>query len=158
MHLGLRALPLLPTGMYGQCQEARLQAAKNFGADVAIGAGTDAVAAVAELTGGLGADVAIEAVGVPETFELCTRLVRPGGHVANIGVHGKPATLHLEDLWIRNVTIITGLVDTYPTPTLLSMIVAGRLDTGQFSSPTGSPSPRWRRPTMSSPARRTPEP
>ena len=58
-----------------------------------------------EPTDGLGADVAIEAVGVPSTFELCTEPVRPGGHVANIGVHGEPATLHLESLWIKNVTI-----------------------------------------------------
>ncbi|WP_198655068.1 zinc-binding dehydrogenase [Streptomyces geranii] len=71
---------------------------------------------VAGLTDGLGADVVIEAVGVPESFELCTRMVRPGGHVANVGVHGKPATLHLEDLWIKNVTIPTGLVDTHSTP------------------------------------------
>jgi alcohol dehydrogenase len=111
---------------------SRLEAAKAFGADVLIGAGEDAVAMVAELTDGLGADVAIEAVGVPETFELCTRLVRPGGHVANIGVHGKPATLHLEDLWIRNVTITTGLVDAYSTPTLLRMLASGRLDTSRF--------------------------
>ena len=74
----------------------------------------------------------MEAVGIPETFELCTRLVRPGGHVANIGVHGKPATLHLEDLWIRNVTITTGLVDTYSTPTLLKMVATGQLDAGQI--------------------------
>lgn len=112
--------------------DARLEAAKRFGADVTLGAGTDAVSAVAELTDGLGADVAIEAVGVPETFELCTRLARPGGHVANIGVHGKPATLHLEDLWIRNLTITTGLVDTYSTPRLLNMVAAGRLDSSQF--------------------------
>ncbi|GGM86528.1 alcohol dehydrogenase [Thermopolyspora flexuosa] len=111
---------------------ARLEAAKRFGADVVVGPGDDAAAAVAELTGGLGADTAIEAVGVPETFELCTRLVRPGGRVANVGVHGKPATLHLEDLWIKNVTITTGLVDTYSTPTLLDMIAAGRLDPTAF--------------------------
>ena len=80
------------------------------------------------MTGGLGADVAMEAVGIPATFELCTRLVRPGGHVANIGVHGKPATLHLEDLWIRNVTVTTGLVDTFATPTLLRLLAAGQLD------------------------------
>lgn len=77
---------------------------------------------------GLGADVAIEAVGVPESFELCTRVVRPGGRVANVGVHGKPAVLHLEDLWIRDVTITTGLVDTRSTPLLLDMLAAGRLD------------------------------
>ena len=82
----------------------------------------DAVERVMQLTGGLGADVAIEAVGVPETFELCTELVRPGGHVANVGVHGHPATLHLEKLWIRDVTIMTGLVDTFSTPRLLELI------------------------------------
>jgi len=86
------------------------------------------------LTGGLGADVVMEAVGVPETFELCTELVRPGGHVANIGVHGKPATLHLETLWIKNVTITTGLVDTYSTPTLLSLVTAGTLDPTPFAT------------------------
>ncbi|SDR24574.1 zinc-dependent alcohol dehydrogenase family protein [Thermostaphylospora chromogena] len=112
--------------------QSRLDAAKRFGADVTIGAHADPAARVAELTGGLGADVAIEAVGVPETFELCTRLVRPGGRVANVGVHGAPATLHLEDLWIRDVTITTGLVDTYSTPTLLKMVTAGRLDAAPF--------------------------
>ena len=81
-----------------------------------------------ELTAGLGAGVAMEAVRVPETFELCTEPVRPGGHAANIGVHGKPATLHLEDLWIKNVTITTGLVNTSSTPTLLRLIADGRLD------------------------------
>ncbi|SEH02456.1 alcohol dehydrogenase [Nonomuraea solani] len=111
---------------------SRLEAAKGLGADLLIGAGDDPASAVAELTGGLGADVAIEAVGIPETFELCTRLVRPGGHVANVGVHGAPATLHLEDLWIRNLTITTGLVDTHSTPALLDMIAAGRLDPTTF--------------------------
>ena len=74
----------------------------------------------------------MEAVGTPQTFELCTALVRPGGRVANIGVHGKPATLHLEDLWIRNVTITTGLVDTYSTPNLLRMLGAGQLDVSKM--------------------------
>ncbi|MGW0232222.1 zinc-dependent alcohol dehydrogenase family protein [Actinopolymorpha singaporensis] len=110
----------------------RLDAAKRLGADVLVGPGEDAETMVAELTDGLGADVAIEAVGVPATFELCTRLVRPGGHVANVGVHGKPATLHLESLWSRNVTITTGLVDTYSTPTLLRMLAAGRLEVDRF--------------------------
>jgi alcohol dehydrogenase len=73
--------------------------------------------------------VAIEAVGVPASFEACTRMVRPGGHVANVGVHGKSATLQLEDLWTKNVTITTGLVDTYSTPTLLRMMAAGQLPT-----------------------------
>ena len=69
---------------------------------------------------------------MPETFELCTRIVRPGGTVANVGVHGRPATLHLEDLWIKDVTITTGLVDTYSTPTLLKLIGSGQLDVGRF--------------------------
>lgn len=112
--------------------QSRLDAAKLFGADVTVSTDQNAVEIVRELTGGLGADVVIEAVGVPETFELCTKLVRAGGHVANIGVHGKPATLHLEDLWIRDVTITTGLVDTYSTPTLLRMLSMGRLDTTRF--------------------------
>ncbi|MGW7042875.1 alcohol dehydrogenase catalytic domain-containing protein [Streptomyces avermitilis] len=106
---------------------ARLDAAKRLGADAVAVAGEEAEPLVADLTLGLGADVVIEAVGVPETFEMCTRMVRPGGHVANVGVHGKPAALHLEDLWIKNVTITTGLVDTHSTPTLLRMMAAGRL-------------------------------
>src|SRR5881398_806546 len=106
---------------------ARLARAREFGADVTIDNGhEDAVAAVKELTGGLGADVAIEAVGVPETFELCTDLIRPGGRVANVGVHGHAATLHLERLWIRDVLITTGLVDTTTTPKLLKLIEAGK--------------------------------
>ncbi|MEU5366736.1 zinc-dependent alcohol dehydrogenase family protein [Streptomyces sp. NPDC005925] len=106
---------------------SRLEAARNLGADAVVTAGEEAEQLVADLTEGLGADVVIEAVGVPESFETCTRMVRPGGHVANVGVHGRPATLHLEDLWIKNVTITTGLVDTYSTPTLLRMMAAGRL-------------------------------
>jgi alcohol dehydrogenase len=112
--------------------KSRLDAAREFGADVVVPPTDAPLDAVRELTDGLGADVVIEAVGVPETFELCTELVRPGGHVANIGVHGKPATLHLESLWIKNVTITTGLVDTYSTPTLLKMVAAGQIDTTQF--------------------------
>jgi alcohol dehydrogenase len=113
--------------------DQRLEAAQKFGADTVVNNGReDAIEALMELTGGLGADVAIEAVGIPETFELCTRLIRPGGRVANVGVHGAPATLHLEDLWIRNVTIRTGLVDTYATPTLLRLLAEGRIDAGAF--------------------------
>jgi len=112
--------------------ESRLQAAKLMGADILVRGGEDPAETVRALTEGLGADVVIEAVGLPETFELCTELVRPGGHVANIGVHGSPATLHLEDLWIKDVTITTGLVDTYSTPTLLKMVASGQLDIGQM--------------------------
>ncbi|QQQ74197.1 zinc-dependent alcohol dehydrogenase family protein [Saccharothrix sp. 6-C] len=114
--------------------ESRLEAAKQFGADLTVNAADDVERVVFELTGGRGADLAVEAVGVPETFELCARLVRPGGRVANVGVHGKPATLHLEQLWIRNVTITTGLVDTVTTPTLLTMLANGRLDAERFAT------------------------
>ncbi|HOT78731.1 MAG TPA: zinc-dependent alcohol dehydrogenase family protein [Microthrixaceae bacterium] len=113
--------------------DTRLDAAKQFGADVVINnSHTDAVAEVMAMTDGLGADVAIEAVGVPATFELATRLARPGGHIANIGVHGEPATLHLEDLWIRNVTITTGLVDTSSTPTLLRLAQGHQMEVDRF--------------------------
>ncbi len=98
---------------------SRLEAAARLGADAHVLAGDEPGRLVDDLTDGHGADVAIEAVGVPETFELCTRMVRPGGHVANVGVHGRPATLHLEELWIRNLTVTTGLVDTSSTPVLL---------------------------------------
>jgi len=112
---------------------SRLDGAKQFGADIVVNSREeDPYTKIMDLTGGLGADVTIEAVGVPETFELCTRLVRPGGHVANVGVHGKPATLHLEDLWIKNVTITTGLVDTYSTPTLLRLVAARQIESEKF--------------------------
>ena len=115
--------------------DARLEKAREFGADLTINNGReDAVELVKDLTQALGADVAIEAVGVPETFELCTELVRPGGRVANVGVHGHPATLHLETLWIRDVTITTGLVDTFTTPRLLQLIAEGRLDPTPFAT------------------------
>ena len=115
--------------------DSRLEKAREFGADITINNGReDAVALVNELTHGLGADVAIEAVGVPETFELCTELVRPGGHVANVGVHGHSVTLHLETLWTRDLTITTGLVDTFTTPRLLQLIAGGRLDATPFAT------------------------
>ncbi|MFF1723303.1 zinc-dependent alcohol dehydrogenase family protein [Streptomyces sviceus] len=115
---------------------SRLEAARKLGADAVADAREAPEQLIADLTDGLGADVVIEAVGVPESFELCTRMVRPGGHVANVGVHGKPATLHLEDLWIKNITITTGLVDTYSTPTLLRMAAAERLPTAQLVTHT----------------------
>ena len=79
-----------------------------------------------------GVDTAIEAVGVPQTFELCTELIRAGGRVANVGVHGCSVTLHLEKLWIRNVLITTGLVDTFTTPRLLQLVEGGQLDPTPF--------------------------
>jgi alcohol dehydrogenase len=113
--------------------DARLDAAKGFGADITVNnAGQDPLDVIQLLTDGLGADVAIEAVGVPATFELAAKLVRPGGRIANIGVHGEPATLHLEDLWIKNVTITTGLVDAYSTRTLLKLVISHQLDAAKF--------------------------
>jgi alcohol dehydrogenase len=112
---------------------SRLDAAKAFGADVVVNnTEQDPIALVRELTGGLGADVAIEAVGVPATFELAADLVRPLGRIANIGVHGKPAMLHLERLWDRDVTITTGLVDAYSTSTLLRLLTSHQLDAQRF--------------------------
>ena len=113
--------------------DARLEAAKGFGADVTVNSTRqDALDVVRQLTGGLGADVAIEAVGTPATFELAAELARPGGHIANIGVHGAPATLHLERFWTRDLTFTTGLVDTYSTPTLLRLVSSGQLDAAPF--------------------------
>ena len=108
---------------------SRLERAREFGADIIINNSSEnVVERVQEMTDGLGADVVMEAVGVPATFELCTELVCPGGRVANIGVHGEPATLHLETLWIKSITITTGLVDAYSTLTLLNLVSEGRLD------------------------------
>ena len=112
--------------------ESRRAAALAFGANVAVGPDDNVLDRVRELTDGLGADVTMEAVGLPATFDLAVSLVRPGGRVANIGVHGKPTTLHLEDLWIKDVTITTGLVDTFSTPTLLRMVQSGRLDAARM--------------------------
>jgi alcohol dehydrogenase len=113
--------------------DTRLDAAKQFGADVVVNnSREDAGAIIAELTGGLGADVSIEAVGTPATFDQAVRLARPGGHIANIGVHGEPTTLHLEELWSRNITLTTGLVDTYTTPTLLRLVMSQQLDASRF--------------------------
>jgi alcohol dehydrogenase len=116
--------------------DTRREHSLRFGADVAINAAdADAEEQVMALTdGGLGADVAIEAVGVPGTFDICTRVVRPGGVIANIGVHGAPTTLHLEDLWIRNVTITTGLVDGTTVPMLLQLVRSGKIAADLFGT------------------------
>ena len=115
--------------------DSRLTSAGKFGADTTINNGReDALAQIMELTDGLGADVALEAVGVPDTFELATELIRPGGRVANIGVHGHSATLHLEKLWTRDVTITTGLVDTRTIPQLMKLVASGRLDPTVFAT------------------------
>jgi alcohol dehydrogenase len=116
--------------------DTRREHSLRFGADVAIDtADGDAEQRVMALTDeGLGADVAIEAVGIPATFDICTRVVRPGGVVANIGVHGAPTTLHLEDLWIKNVTITTGLVDGTTVPMLLQLVRSGKIAADLFGT------------------------
>lgn len=115
--------------------DSRLEGALRFGADTTINNGReDTVEKIKELTDDLGADVAMEAVGTPQTFELAAELIRPGGRLANIGVHGKPAMLHLEKLWIRDVTVTTGLVDTATIPQLLRLIASGRLDPSLFAT------------------------
>lgn len=108
----------------------RLEVAKRFGATDTVNS-RDAQAAIQQvhdLTDGIGVDVAIEAVGVPPTFDLCTKIIGPGGHVANVGVHGKPVELHLEDLWIQNITITTGLVSTFTTPLLMKVVASGKIE------------------------------
>jgi alcohol dehydrogenase len=113
--------------------DARLEAAKQFGADVTVNnSREDPLSVIKDLTGRLGADVAIEAVGVPSSFELAVSLAPPGGRIANIGVHGEAATLHLEEQWIRDITITTGLVDTSSTPTLMRLLTTGQIDAKRF--------------------------
>jgi len=106
----------------------RLAVAKQFGATSTINnSKEDAVAAIMRLSNGKGIDTVIEAVGIPATFELCQQLVAPGGTIANVGVHGKSAVLHLENLWARNITITTRLVDTSTTPMLLKTVQSQKL-------------------------------
>ncbi len=111
----------------------RLEAAKQFGADVTVNnSREDPLSVIRALTGRLGADVSIEAVGTPATFELAVKLARPGGRIANIGVHGEAALLHLEEEWIKDITITTGLVDTSSTPTLMRLLTNGQIDARRF--------------------------
>jgi alcohol dehydrogenase len=107
----------------------RLEVATRFGATAVINS-TDgkALESVMKITGQRGVDTAIEAVGIPATFELCEQIVAPGGIIANIGVHGTKVDLHLERLWDRNITITTRLVDTVSTSMLLNVLRTHRLD------------------------------
>lgn len=107
----------------------RRDAAKLAGASITLAPDEDVLAAVLAITDNLGADVAIEAVGLASSFELCTQVIRPGGRVANVGVHGSPVTLHLEDLWVKDVTITTGLIDGSSTAMLLKLVESGQVAT-----------------------------
>lgn len=111
----------------------RLAVAKRFGATTTLNSkNSNVVEQVMKLTGGRGVDTAIEAVGIPVTFELCQDIVAPGGTIANVGVHGVKADLHLERLWSHNVTITTRLVDTVSTPMLLKTVQSKRIDAKQL--------------------------
>ena len=107
----------------------RLEVAKRFGATAAVNSGDGhALEAVMQLTVGRGVDTAIEAVGIPATFEMCQKIIGAGGTIANIGVHGTKVDLHLENLWDRNITITTRLVDTVSTPMLLKVVGSHKID------------------------------
>jgi alcohol dehydrogenase len=106
----------------------RLEVARSLGATRTVNsAAGNAVDDVMAHTGGAGVDVAIEAVGIPATFDICQGILAPGGRLANVGVHGKPVQLRLERLWSRNITLTTRLVDTVTTPMLLKAVQSGRL-------------------------------
>ncbi|MBY0136713.1 zinc-dependent alcohol dehydrogenase family protein [Paracoccus yeei] len=112
---------------------ARLELARQFGATDLVQVGAeDAAARVLELTDGQGVDVAIEAVGIPATFDICQKIVSAGGNIANVGVHGKPVQLHIEELWIKNINISMGLVCTNTTPMLLKTLKSGKVDPGRL--------------------------
>jgi alcohol dehydrogenase len=110
--------------------ESRLEVAKTFGATITIS--ETPIEKIMMLTGGKGVDVAIEAVGVPLTFQVCQAIVAPGGRIANVGVHGTSVDLHLERLWSSNITITTRLVDAVTTPLLLKMVRSGKLKPAQL--------------------------
>jgi alcohol dehydrogenase len=113
--------------------DKRLAVAKKFGATALINsADGQAADQVMDLTKGAGVDVAIEAVGIPATFDICQAIIAAGGHIANVGVHGKPVELRLEKLWDRNIAITTRLVDTVTTPMLLKVVRSGKLQPGQL--------------------------
>lgn len=137
--VGLSAI--MTAGLYGPSRviaidldDNRLELAKTFGASDSVNSGSDDwyEQVMAMTDGGLGVDVAIEAVGIPQTFDMCTSLIRPGGSVANVGVHGKSVELDLQDLWIKDVSITTGLVSATTTPMLLKLVAQGKLSPEKF--------------------------
>ena len=130
--VGLAAI--LTTGLWGASKviavdsnKFRLGKALEFGATDVVEVNPSTVADVIALTDGLGVDVSIEAVGYPETLLAAASVVRPGGRIANVGVHGTPLELPMQDMWIQNVTLTMGLVDTVSIPTLLKMVASGRI-------------------------------
>ena len=139
--VGLSAI--LTTGLWGAARviavdsnKFRLEKAVDFGATDTVEVGPNTVADVLALTDGLGVDVAIEAVGYPETLLSTAAMVRPGGTVANIGVHGAPVELPMQELWIQNISITMGLVDTVSIPTLLKMVASGKIPSEKMGTHT----------------------
>jgi len=138
--VGLAAM--MTSGLYGAARVIALdidanrrEQARAFGATDAVDpAADDWIEQVTAMTDGFGVDVAIEAVGIPATFDACTKIVRPGGSVANAGVHGTSVELALQDLWIMDVTITTGLVSTNTTPMLLKLVAGNRLEAEKFAT------------------------
>lgn len=138
--VGLAAM--MTAGLYGAARiiavdldDGRLEQARAFGATDVVNNGREGwVEEVRAMTDGLGVDVAIEAVGVPETFTACTEVVRPGGSIANVGVHGAPVELALQDLWIMDLAITTGLVSTNTTPMLLKLVAQQKLAAERFAT------------------------
>ena len=123
-------------GHRGRLQQVPATKALEFGATDAVEAGPGTVADVLALTDGLGVDVSIEAVGYPQTLQTAAALVRPGGTIANIGVHGVPVELPMQEMWIKNVTLTMGLVDTTSIPTLLTMVASGRIPAEKMGTHT----------------------
>jgi alcohol dehydrogenase len=138
--VGLAAM--MTAGLYGAARVIALDLDANrreqalaFGATDSVDSGAaDWRDQVMAMTDGFGVDVAIEAVGIPATFEACTKIVRPGGTVANVGVHGAPVELALQDLWIMDVAITMGLVSTNTTPMLLKLVAQHKLDAEKFGT------------------------
>jgi alcohol dehydrogenase len=138
--VGLSAM--MTAGLYGASRiiaidldDNRLVQSKSFGATDSVNSGKpDWKDQVLAMTDGFGVDVAIEAVGIPQTFDMATEIIRPGGTVANVGVHGTSVELKLQDLWIKDVAITTGLVSTSTTPMLLKLVAQGKLTPEKFVS------------------------
>ena len=135
---------IMTAGLYGASRviavdldDNRLELATTFGAtDSVNNSRADWKDQVLAMTDGLGVDVAVEAVGVPATFEMATELIRPGGTVANVGVHGESVELKLQDLWIHDIAITTGLVSATTTPMLLKLVAQGKLEPERFVTHT----------------------
>lgn len=138
--VGLAAMAT--AGLYGAAtiiaidlDSSRLEKSLEFGAtNVILSSDDDWKQQVMNLTDGHGVDVAIEAVGIPKTFDMCTEIVRPGGNIANVGVHGKSVELRLENLWIHNINISMGLVSTNTTPMLLKLVAQNKLSAEKFAT------------------------